>query len=202
MKLEYAGMTDVGLVRPKNEDAILMLPAENLFAVADGMGGHRAGDVAAGMIVETIDSFFLSSAGAEPSTWPYLAAGASDINMVRLSSAVQFANQQVLEANKDRGQGPDSMGATLVALNFVGGMAITAHAGDCRCYRYRRGSLKQLTLDHTMVEELQRIHGMTKQEAEALSAIRHVVTRALGVGPESEVQLDIGVTRCEPGDLY
>lgn len=202
MKLEYVGKTDVGLVRQKNEDAILMHQAENLFVVADGMGGHRAGDVAAQMVVEVIERFFLDSAHTTPASWPYVSAGIADLNVSRLTSAVQFAHHQVLRANKGRERGPDSMGATLVALHFVGAMALTAHAGDCRCYRYRKGHLKQLTQDHTMVEELLHNHGMTIEEVEALQAIRHVVTRALGVGPETDVQVDIGVTASEPGDIF
>ena len=202
MKIEHAGETHVGLVRARNEDANLMVPEENLFVVADGMGGHRAGDVASRTAVDSISHFFRITASGSPAMWPHIAAGFSDPHARRLVSAIQYAHQCLVRADHDGAEGAGTMGTTIVALHFAGSLAFLAHAGDCRCYCYCQDNLRQLTRDHTMVADIRRRYELTPQEEERINSYRHVVTRALSTDNHAPVDVDIRVMVPRPGDLF
>lgn len=173
-KLVVGSATDVGLVRSNNQDQYLVAPG--LYAVADGMGGHAAGEVASQTAIEALRAAYEHA----PHT-----AGA-------LVDAAKTANRAVWDqARANRGM--LGMGTTLVALAVVEengaatGMAI-AHIGDSRVYMYRDGGLTQLTVDHSLVQELIDDGQLTVEQA-AVHPQRHVLTRALGVEPSVEVDL-------------
>jgi serine/threonine protein phosphatase PrpC len=187
-RLVAGSATDIGLVRTKNQDHLLL--AEPLFAVADGMGGHAAGEIAS----ETALDALLGAIGAEPPEGGWTASGIAD--------AVRAANRAVwdeAQANPDfRG-----MGTTLTALALIrDGDAerfAVANVGDSRVYRLRKGRMEQLTVDHNLVSELVAEGQIGPEEAETHPQ-RHVLTRALGVYPEVEV--DVLITEPGVGDRF
>jgi serine/threonine protein phosphatase PrpC len=167
MRVEAAVRSDIGRLRQRNEDAYLV--KDSLFVVADGMGGHRGGDVASALALETIES------GAP-----------DDVTLQGLVEDIKRANQAVLERGEaDRNL--RGMGTTITALLVEDGRAHVAHVGDSRAYLLREGSLQQLTEDHTLVQRMVREGRLTEDEA-AHHPQRSVLTRALGV--EEEVPVD------------
>ena len=172
--LRAGAVTDVGRVRTQNEDAHLV--ATPLFAVADGMGGHAAGEVASHTAVESLAAAF---------------SAADEATAEGLAAAVQRANLRVWQlAQEDPGR--RGMGTTLAAAALVheGDDEVLAvvNVGDSRVYLFRDGELSQITEDHSLVEELVRSGRISAEEAHAHPQ-RHVVTRALGMGPEVDVDV-------------
>jgi PPM family protein phosphatase len=172
---EHAALSDVGRERDGNEDSFLDSPP--LFAVADGMGGAQAGEVASGMAVEA-----LSAANA---------AG-------ELPSAIEKANTSIHTRARDD-SALAGMGTTVTAAWVEGEKLTLAHVGDSRAYRMRAGSLEQLTEDHSLVGGLVRLGKITPAEAEQHPQ-RSVILRAVGVEPEVEV--DVAEHELEDGDVY
>jgi protein phosphatase len=175
--------TDVGLKRRRNEDAVLELPVEGVFVVADGMGGYRGGDIASALAVGTISRAFQRDVFDGP---PHegIPRRASE-----LARAIQMANAVILErAKEDREL--EGMGTTVCAARFAANKQrlYVGHVGDSRMYRYRAGALKRLTSDHTM-----RDLGVEGEAAGYLS-------RAVGIWPVVPVDLIF----CKPvlGDVY
>ncbi|AVZ79961.1 Stp1/IreP family PP2C-type Ser/Thr phosphatase [Zoogloeaceae bacteirum Par-f-2] len=187
LAVRWAALSDVGLQRVRNEDAFLVEPARSYAVVADGMGGHNAGDVAARIVIDTIGEVLrqrLPEHGVE--------ARASV-----LRAAVLAANDAV-RAAAARDRGLTGMGATVVVANPCADGLIFASVGDSRLYRLRAGRLDQLTHDHTMLQELVD-GGMISPEQARRVPFRGMLTRALGV--EDEVLVDVGRTDLQPGDL-
>ena len=179
--LRSGSATDVGRVRSSNED--WALESGTLFAVADGLGGHVGGEVASRTAVEVLRETFFQ-------------LGSSTASLTR---AVQEANQTVWERSHKE-PGLRGMGTTLTVLALVneeGEQLAVAHVGDSRAYLFREGQLAQLTHDHSLVEEMIRSGELTTEDA-ALHPHRHVVTRALGI--ESEVDVDVRLLPPRPGD--
>jgi serine/threonine protein phosphatase PrpC len=181
MRVRAASRTDIGLMRKRNEDALIL--RDPLFAVADGMGGHRGGDVASALALEAFVSTALAPDGEADD------AGRRGQALVE---GVKEANQRVLErgeADRDlRG-----MGTTLTALLAEPDRLHLAHVGDSRAYLLRDGSLKQLTEDHTLVQRMVREGRLTPDEA-ARHPQRSILTRALGVEDDlhvDELTLDV-----------
>jgi serine/threonine protein phosphatase PrpC len=180
-RVEAFGLSHPGLVRSTNEDAFLVAPDVGLFAVADGVGGNAAGEVASRMAVDTLLSA-LKNVYGHP--------------LVHLVSAVEHANARVYAAScTDRSLA--GMATTLTALLVLGETIALAHVGDSRAYRLRARHLEQLTDDHTLVNMLLRAGVMTQREAET-SEKRSVITRA--VGAEEQVDVDARLLAAEPGD--
>jgi protein phosphatase len=185
-KLLAGSATDVGLVRSNNQDQFLVSPG--LYAVADGMGGHAAGEVASSTAIQALQAAFAAS---------------DEHSAESLQSAAKAANRAVWEQARTN-RGMLGMGTTLVALAVVehgdgtNGLAV-AHIGDSRLYLLRAGSLKQLTVDHSLVQELVD-DGQISEAQAAVHPQRHVLTRALGVEPTVEVDL-IDLTP-KHGDRY
>jgi protein phosphatase len=174
MNVRVGAATDIGLVREGNEDAYLL--DDPLFAVADGMGGHRGGEVASRLALETLERLF-GDDGA-------------------LTEHVQEANRAVFERSSlDRTVA--GMGTTLTAAVVEGNRARLAHVGDSRAYLLRAGELRMLTEDHTLVHRMVKQGEITEAEAERHPQ-RSVVTRALGV--EHSVPVDEVIIDLEPGD--
>ncbi|MSW96609.1 MAG: Stp1/IreP family PP2C-type Ser/Thr phosphatase, partial [Actinobacteria bacterium] len=178
---EHAERSDTGRQRRANEDAVLA--RSPLFAVADGMGGAQAGEVAARIAVETLEQ------GLPP--------GSTSAEQ-RLGQLVREANARIhqLSLSDDARAG---MGTTLTALHVGADDVTLVHVGDSRCYRLRDGALERLTSDHSLVEELVRQGRLSPQEAEDHPQ-RSIITRALG--PELDVEPDGQTLRGRAGDLY
>ncbi|MCL6451141.1 MAG: Stp1/IreP family PP2C-type Ser/Thr phosphatase [Acetobacteraceae bacterium] len=182
--MRWAQATEIGLVRSANEDSLCISPQIGLFAVADGMGGHRAGEVAS----------FTALRHLEEELAQRLAAG--DAPDAALLKAVSAANRRVFElAGQNRHL--KGMGTTVTACLYRSGVLIVAHVGDSRAYLCRGNSILQLTEDHSLVRELVKNGGITEQEA-AQHPHRNVLTRALGT--EQTVAVDLGTFTMRPGD--
>jgi type VI secretion system protein ImpM len=175
------GLSHVGMVRTLNEDAFLTIPEAGIWAVADGMGGHLAGDEASRAVVDG-----LSAVGAG-STLEALIAEVTD--------SLQATNKELRQRTQGFANG-QIMGSTVVVMLAVDNQCATIWAGDSRLYRYRRGCLSQLTRDHSPEGELEN----PNQQAPSNQNSSNVITRALGA--EQELRLDMLTFEAGPGDTY
>jgi len=197
--LEAEGLTDIGLEREHNEDAFKLLTEFNLFMVADGMGGHNAGDVASRVAVETIADFFRHTAN-EDATWPFHFSANLSFEENRIIGGIQMANRSILHQST-MNPAQEGMGTTIVALCFskTDSIAYLGHVGDSRCYRIKNGQIRLLTRDHSLVSDF--IQAMPDLETEKIKTIpKNIITRALGMQPVVEV--DIAKVTVEKGDIF
>jgi protein phosphatase len=181
MKLKWGASTDVGMVRQQNEDSFLA--EETLFVVADGMGGHNAGEVASALAVTTL------KAGAR--------LGIDDAEVFR--ELVQQANSAIYTASLDDST-QSGMGTTVTALSIVEGeepRVLVANVGDSRAYLWRSGALSRLSVDHSYVQELVN-EGIITPEAARVHPRRNIVTRALGI--DRSVNVDVFTHFVRTGD--
>jgi len=186
MTLRAAARTDVGRRRPANEDVFVLAPELGFFLVADGMGGHRAGQVASELAARAALATLRGLLGAPRSA------------QAKLAACVAGANGEILATARVK---PElaGMGTTIVALLAEGGGVALAHVGDSRAYRLRGGAAERLTEDHTLVADLVR-RGELGPAAAASHPHRHVLTRALGV--RRALEADLAELAPEPGDVY
>ena len=189
MKIAYNALTDVGRKRKGNEDSFHVNPDQNLFVVADGMGGHAAGEVASKIAVESINEFVCMTSGDEEITWPFGLDENMSYDGNRLKTAIRYANNKVLAATKESAE-YEGMATTVVSVLIDGATANLAHVGDSRIYLYRAGTLTQLTGDHSWVNEQLQAGMLTAEQARA-HPLRNVVTRALGGRPDLDVEMQI-----------
>jgi serine/threonine protein phosphatase PrpC len=189
MKISYQAVTDVGRKRKGNEDSLFVNPEQKLYVVADGMGGHAAGEVASRVAVECINEFICLTSGDEDITWPFGLDQSISFDGNRLKSAIQYANRKVLEATRERKE-YTGMATTVVAVLVDGEQANVAHVGDSRVYLVRGGDIRQLTVDHSWVNE-QIESGAISADQARTHPLRNVVTRALGGKPELAVDLQV-----------
>jgi serine/threonine protein phosphatase PrpC len=168
--IRYSGKSHVGLVRSVNEDSIAMLPELQLFAVADGMGGHEAGDLASRIVV---DALTILPDGMDPAT-----------KMHAIRDALTRAHATIVAEGDARGS---TIGATVVALVLADGHWLALWAGDSRLYRLRDGRIEMLTTDHSVVAELVKSGRMSWDEAE-LHPQSNQITRAVGVGDALDLE--------------
>jgi protein phosphatase len=197
MKIAYSALTDVGRKRKGNEDSLFVNPEQNLFVVADGMGGHAAGEVASRVAVDSINEFVCMTSGDEEITWPFGLDESMSYDGNRLKTSVRYANNKVLAATKESVE-YEGMATTVVGVLVDGATANLAHVGDSRIYLFRNGSLLQLTSDHSWVNE-QLLGGMLTAEQARSHPLRNVVTRALGGKPDLDVEMQ--VHEALPGDV-
>jgi serine/threonine protein phosphatase PrpC len=195
MPFEFAGATDVGRKRDHNEDALLVLPHHNVTVVCDGMGGHQAGEVASGIGVETVKRFFELACDPD-ATWPFRYDHDKDEGTNLLSVAARWANQRIREAAE--GEGKRGMGTTFVGCVVREKKAWFGWVGDSRGYLFRRGELQATTSDHSLLNELIRTGRLSDHEIENFQH-KNVITRALGMADETEV--DVSVRDLDPGDV-
>lgn len=199
MNFIAAGLSDVGLQREHNEDSFVILPEHRLFVVADGMGGHRAGDVASKMATHAIASFFQATA-SEDATWPFSFDPHLSIDENRLVTGIKLANRKIFDASVKHRE-VHGMGTTVVGALFSKerGKVYVAHVGDSRAYRVRDGVITQLTRDHSLVNDyLLVMPDMTDEQREELP--KNVITRALGM--QESVAVDMVPDDPQPGDVY
>jgi len=194
--LEFAELSDTGRKRDHNEDSVGSDPERGIVTLADGMGGHNAGEVASRLAVETIlrelpggiDAIKDEGDSEEVYTPESLATRAT----------IEQANRVIHGAAVSQPQ-YHGMGTTVIAAVFYDDRLTVAHVGDSRVYRLRQGALEQVTRDHTLLQELVDKGFYTPEEARH-SLNRNVVTRALGVEPA--VKVDVVEDICLPGDIY
>jgi len=187
------GRSDVGKKRDHNEDNYELYTPEDpsiqatkgqLFAVADGMGGHLAGEVASELALQALRDTYYATPAGNPLT--------------ALQQAVEAANAQVHQQAQAT-QGQQGMGTTLTALVIQGNQAHIAHVGDSRAYRLRNGALEQLTLDHSWAAEGLR-RGMLTPEQAANHPHKNVLLRS--IGKDSTVEVDTRTEQIQPGDVF
>lgn len=175
--------TDIGKVRRQNEDAAFMDEKRAVFAVADGMGGHLAGEVASGMAIDAVRK--MSRAHHRADT-------------IVLRDTVRAANEAIARHAKSHAECA-GMGTTLSVLWRGGHYAYIAHVGDSRVYRFRDGELERITQDHSLVEEMVRARLITREQARTHPR-RNVITRALGTQGDNEP--DVLAADVKKGDIW
>ena len=178
-----AARTHIGKVRSSNQDAILVCPGEyGVYGVADGMGGHKAGDVASKIAVAVVERALKNE---RPT-----------ISLLR--KAIEEANEAIYEeqlANPDY----SGMGTTMTVIWEDEDRVLLGHVGDSRAYRVRNSAISQVSLDHSMVAEMVRRGLITEDEAR-VHPYRNIITRALGTAPT--INVDVKELEKAPGDLY
>ncbi|HIE64706.1 MAG: Stp1/IreP family PP2C-type Ser/Thr phosphatase [Nitrospira sp.] len=195
MKTTSAGITDVGCVRLSNEDSLGLFPEFNLYVVADGMGGHAAGEIASNMATAEMKAFFTNQQGSahnmnDASTKPSREA--------LMSQAISSANQSIYKA-ASQDSSCKGMGTTIVALLADPTELIIGFVGDSRVYLQNKGRIEQLTQDHSLVNHYVQ-QGLLSPEAAETHPLKHVLSRALGTNAEVKVETLRRVP--EPGDLF
>jgi protein phosphatase len=198
LNLKYAGQTDVGKKRDHNEDDLCLAPEENLYMVADGMGGHASGEVASKMAVETISNFFQETSEDEEITWPYKMDRDLGYEENRLNAGIKLANMRIHET-AEQNSAQRGMGTTIVALLFSGETAYLGHVGDSRIYRWRDGTLTQVTDDHSLLNDYIKMKDLSEEEIENFPH-KNVIVRALGM--KESVEVDVNTETPQPGDVY
>jgi serine/threonine protein phosphatase PrpC len=189
-KITIMGLSDTGIVRRKNEDAIGYDSALGLVVLADGMGGHRGGEIASSMTVDTVIDELQQSL-------PKITTGEVDETSgfsresICIQDAVVEANSRVYQASEANPE-HKGMGTTIVVLQFYNNSFSLAHIGDSRCYRLRADKFEQITKDHSLLQELIDRGFYTPEEARK-SMNKNLVTRALGIDPivMPDIQEDI-----------
>ena len=180
MEVRASGLSDVGLQREGNEDAFAVQSSLGLYIVADGMGGHLAGEVASRVAVEIITKGFerwMETDTPEDELFGYPDASLSKVGNYLLSS-IRLANRVIYEMATEYEQ-YNGMGTTIVALLVKPGLIIAANVGDSRMYMVRDGRIERMSKDHTIVSEHIEMGVMTEEEA-VRSPLRHILTRNLG----------------------
>jgi protein phosphatase len=199
LPLTACGFTHAGRQREENEDAFGSFVDARLFVVADGMGGHNAGEVASVMAVDALETFFRSYHADPRQPWPHAVDTELSLGANLLRVGIKVANDRIrAAARQDRAK--NRMGTTIVALAVGDAQLTIAHAGDSRAYRLRGGAIKRLTRDHSIVEEMVAARPEMTEEEIATFAHRNVVTRSLG--SKEEVDPTVQVEPLEAGDLY
>src|SRR5689334_10995392 len=190
--------TDVGRKRKHNEDSFLVDDALGLYVVADGMGGHAAGEVASAQAVKSVREAMVEGRAV-------LEGFSRSPTVESREQAAALMEKAILKASADiygmggRESGRRGMGTTVVALVVAGKKAVVGHVGDSRVYLHRNGRAHQLTEDHTIIQE-QLKRGLITREQVATAENKNVITRAVGIQPS--VPVDTLVTDVLPGDLF
>jgi len=196
-KIDFAELTDTGRVREHNEDAIGSIGDVGLMVLADGMGGYNAGEVASGIAVQIVTDLAREGADREARNAIDAHSGMMRQSIV-LRDAIYRANKIIYQTAQSQTH-CEGMGTTIVACLFYDNKVSVAHVGDSRAYRLRGGQLDQVTLDHSLLQELVDRGFYSAEEAQR-STNRNYVTRALGVEPTVEVE--IREYEVHPDDIY
>lgn len=189
MEIEYEGATDIGLTRLNNEDVFAILEKEQFFALADGMGGHNAGEVAAAVTIQELCKSVQSAKAFSPSPKDWIEI---------LRDAIFDANLHVYQMGEQNIE-QQGMGTTLCLGLIAEKKLIIAHVGDSRIYRFRKGRLTRLTQDHSLKGELI-ASGKLDEESARHFPKKNVITRAIGT--QMTVDPDFATFDIEEGDLY
>jgi len=198
MRIEVAGHTHVGMKRNHNEDNFLVLPDVHVFCVADGMGGHASGEVASKIAVDEISEFFRLTSQDMEATWPYKMDKTRNYDENRLATAIKLANCRIYERAAVE-QKLKGMGTTVASVHFAANHAYVGHVGDSRVYFQRDGQLRQVTEDHSLLNDYLKAKKLTPEEIEAFPH-KNVIVRALGM--KDTVQVDVNKFECREGDQF
>jgi protein phosphatase len=196
-KIDFAEISDTGRVRDHNEDAIGSIGEIGLMVLADGMGGYNAGEVASGIAVQIVTEMASDGAEREKRNDVDSHSGMMRQSIV-LRDAVYRANKIIYQTAQSKTD-CEGMGTTIVACMFYDNKISIAHVGDSRAYRLRAGELEQVTLDHSLLQELVDRGFYSAEEAQR-STNRNYVTRALGV--EATVEVEVHEYEVLPDDIY
>jgi len=195
--LQIVSETDVGMVRSHNEDSIASIAEKGLVVLADGMGGYNAGEVASGMAT-TVITTELRQLLDEKAPYEIDPQSGQKVALKMLQEQVAKANTSIYQASQSQPQYA-GMGTTLVVALFYDNKMMVAHIGDSRLYRMRGDEFSQMTKDHSLLQE-QIDAGMFTKEQAKHSAIKNLVTRALGIDPAVEAEIHDYDTL--QGDIY
>ncbi len=200
MKFRSFGKTDPGRKRELNEDSFAVLEEEGVFLVADGMGGHNAGEIASAIAIETIVNFFKASADDEDMTWPYKLDPSMSLEANKLNVGIKFANRRIFRTASSNAAYA-GMGTTIVAMliDFLKDNLYVAHVGDSRCYLFEDSKLTQVTEDHSLVNEYVKAGQLTPEQAKSFPH-KNVIMRALGM--KENVLVDIQQVPLRPNQFY
>lgn len=198
MNVESFGISDVGLRRTHNEDSFLRSDEFLLYVVADGMGGHAAGEVASSTAVQAIQEFAEAYANDTSITWPFGVDPRVSASANALVTGLRMANQRLCNLQHEQPE-LTGMGTTIAALRIDKQEAAIAHVGDSRVYRLRDQSLVPLTSDHSWVNEQLQKNIITPEEARN-HRYKNVITRALG--NRTDLDVDLRVEQVQSGDLF
>jgi len=196
-KIAAVELTDTGRVRDHNEDAIGSNRDAGLYVLADGMGGYNAGEVASSIAVKTVKDLVSEAVEREDRAVPEADTGLMRQTIV-LRDAISRANKIIHQTAQSQAS-CEGMGTTIVACLFYDNRLSIAHVGDSRLYRVRDNRLEQITMDHSLLQELVDRGFYSREEAERATN-RNYVTRALGVEPT--VQVDLTEIDVKPDDLF
>ena len=185
--MRVLSFSEKGCIRKNNEDSFLVLPLHGIYAVADGMGGHRAGEVASSTALQELEKWAPRLVGLEDQA---LESG--------LAEAFVQANRVVYESSTTVPENA-GMGTTLTVLLVRSETVVIAHVGDSRAYLWRDEALTSLTIDHSLVGELVRLEQISLEEAEKHPQ-RHVLMRAIGA--DQELELDCRSLSLQTGDVF
>lgn len=186
--IKASGLTDVGPVRKNNEDSFASDETLRLFVVADGMGGHSAGEIASNLAVETIVNFVRRSEEDADFSWPYGVDSTLSFCGNRLRTAIHLANRRVFRAAEKHDE-YTGMGTTIVGALISGSRLSVGHAGDSRLYLFADGKLTRLTTDDTWAATV--LGGNSEPDPSRRSAhpMRHVLTNVLGAQDHIDVHM-------------
>jgi serine/threonine protein phosphatase PrpC len=199
MQTRFAGMTDTGLLREHNEDSLLLMPEYGIVAVADGMGGHRSGDVASQLAISTLADFFQVVVGRD-GTWPFPADPERSDEENYVITGLRLGNRRIFDRSL-RTIADFGMGTTIVTAMFTptADKVTVGHVGDSRAYRLRGDEILQLTRDHSLISDARHMAPwMTDEEMSQLPP--NVITRALGI--REDVAVDVSTGETALGDVY
>ena len=199
VEFRYCALTDKGMVRAQNEDALAVLPEIGVAILADGMGGYRAGEVASRIAVETCSADLQQ--GLHAFDWDSSAERSverSERLAEMVTDAIGHANATIFDTARNQTECA-GMGTTLVVTLLHHDKLIVAHIGDSRAYRLRAGQLEQITRDHSQVQD-QVDAGLLSPQQARVASNRNLVTRALGI--ERSVQVELNRLTTKPADLY
>ena len=196
MDLTVGSRTDTG-PRKMKQDRVEWWPELGLFVVADGMGGHNAGEVASHLAVAAIHQFIADSANGTDITWPFGIEIANSMDVNRLTTAVRLANRKVYEEGSRHAE-LSGMGTTVVAALVTGDRVAIASVGDSRIYRLRDGSLEQLTKDDTWLASV--LGAKEAEDADPAHPLRHVLTSV--VGTRDDVKPGVREEQLVSGDTF
>jgi serine/threonine protein phosphatase PrpC len=191
--LAMASSTDPGMIRSNNEDRVSVTPEAGLAVVADGMGGHQAGEVASSMAVDVVARHVLKVLARSGTN-----KGGASIERRAVSEAIALANSAIFDHARNTPQCA-GMGTTIVVTLFHDDKVCRGHVGDSRLYRFRAGKLELLTEDHSLVQELVARGLITPEEARS-SINKNLVTRALGIEPL--VEPHVSEEKLQDQDIY
>jgi protein phosphatase len=197
MRVDSGSVSDVGRKRKSNEDNYCVNDQERLYVVADGMGGHAAGEVASELATDTIEEFIKLTSSDADITWPFGIDENLSLTGNRLKTAIRFANRRLLEKIRESAE-YEGMATTVVAVLIEKDKANIAHVGDSRVYLIRDKNIQCLTSDHSWVNE-QVMSGLIDSDQARTHPLRNVVTRALG-GKEG-LEVDMQELELKDGDL-